>query len=92
MPGFILEEGTRAALSYTYEPSQLARDFPNLDLHDSDGRSGIDTITISLLLSGVDATRTRRHFARQVVIQGEELQIPEQHPRATDSRRRAVRH
>ena len=92
MPGFILEEGTRAALSYTYEASQLARDFPNLDLHDSDGRSGIDTITISLLLSGVDATRTRRHFARQVVIQGEELQIPEQHPRAADSRRRAVRH
>lgn len=88
MPGFILEEATTASMSYRYDAQKLAKDFPNLDLHDADGFAGADTITISFLVSGTDASGARKHFARQVVIQGEEMQMPEQHPRA---KRRAVR-
>jgi hypothetical protein len=88
MPGFILEESTQTSLRVVYDAAKLAKDFPNLDLHDADGLAGVDTITISMLLSGANATGKRRHFARQVVIQGEEVQMPEQTPRP---RRRAVR-
>lgn len=88
MPGFILEEGTNSSLTYTYDAQKLAKDFPNLDLHDANGYAGVDTITISFLVSGTDAGGARKHFARQIVIQGEELQIPEQEPRP---KRRAVR-
>ena len=88
MPGFLLEEGTKSALSYTYDAPELAEDFPNLDLYDSDGYAGADTITISLLVSGTDASGVTKHVARQIVIQGEELQMPDQHPRP---KRRAVR-
>jgi len=58
-----------------------AASFPNLDLHDADGYAGADTITISLLLSGTDASGVRQHYARQIVIQGEEAQMLSQHPR-----------
>ena len=80
MPGFVLEEGSSASLRYRYDAPALASVFPNLDLHDRDGYAGADTITISLLLSGTDAAGARRHFARQVVIQGEEVQMPVQRP------------
>jgi hypothetical protein len=80
MPGFILEEGTTRSLRYTYDATKLARDFPNLDLEDPDGFGGMDPISISLLLSGTDAGGRRQHFARQLVIQGEELQMPAQPP------------
>lgn len=82
MPGFILEEGKTSTLTYTYDAQRLARDFPNLD-------PGIETITMSFLVSGTDATGARKHFARQIVLQGEELQMPEQKP--APPRRRAVR-
>jgi hypothetical protein len=91
MPGFILEEGRTSALSYTYHSSVLARDFPNLDLRDSEGYGGADTITISLLLSGTDAEGTRRHFARQILIEGDEVRIPAQTEETIKPRRRAVR-
>jgi hypothetical protein len=87
MPGFILEEGTKSTLSYTYDATKLAKIFPNLDLYDADGYAGADTITISLLLSGTEDGKTKNH-ARQIVIQGEELQIPDQSPQP---KRRAVR-
>ncbi|HVT44174.1 MAG TPA: hypothetical protein VMT00_07280, partial [Thermoanaerobaculia bacterium] len=87
MPGFILEEGTKSSLTYTYDAQKLAKEFPNLDLHDADGYAGVDTITISFLVTGTLDGKTR-HYARQIVIQGEELQMPDQHPRP---RRRAVR-
>jgi hypothetical protein len=87
MPGFILEEGTKSSMSYTYDAQKLAKDFPNLDLHDADGFAGADTITISFLLSGMLDGKTK-HYARQIVIQGEELQMPEQGPRP---KRRAAR-
>jgi hypothetical protein len=88
MPGFILEEGTKTAMTVTYDAPKLARDFPNLDLHDADGHAGMDPITISFLVGGTDSGGVRRHFARQIVIQGEELQIPRQDPRP---KRRAAR-
>jgi hypothetical protein len=88
MPGFILEEGTKTSLRYVYDAPRLANDFPNLDLNDNEGFAGTDTITISLLVSGTDAGGARRHFARQIVIQGEEVQTPDQSPHP---RRRAVR-
>lgn len=91
MPGFILEQGTASGLTYAYDARRLARDFPNLDLTDGDGFTGADAITISLLLSGTDAAGKRQHFARQVVIQGEELQMPEQKAAPPTSRRRAAR-
>ena len=47
MPGFILDDGRTTALEYAYQSSSLARDFPNLDLGDSEGYAGADTITIS---------------------------------------------
>ncbi|HUP63628.1 MAG TPA: hypothetical protein VNA69_24795 [Thermoanaerobaculia bacterium] len=88
MPGFVLEEGSDA-LTYTYDAERLAQDFPNLDLRDGHGPSaGIDIITISLFLSGTDAGGKRRHFARQVVLNGETLHVPEQKPQP---KRRAVR-
>jgi hypothetical protein len=86
MPGFILEEGTTNTLTYTYDAPKLAKDFPNLDLFDADGFAGVDTITMSFFVSGTDATGARKHFARQIVLQGEELQMPDQ--KASLSRRR----
>jgi hypothetical protein len=81
MPGFILEEGKSSTLTYTYDAPRLAKDFPNLDLFDADGFAGVDTITMSFLVSGTDAAGARRHFARQIVLQGEELQMPDQKAR-----------
>ena len=91
MPGFILEQGTASGLTYTYEARRLNGDFPNLDLTDGDGFAGADTITISFLLSGTDAAGKRQHVARQIVIQGEELQMPEQRATPGTPRRRAAR-
>ncbi|HVT44311.1 MAG TPA: hypothetical protein VMT00_07965, partial [Thermoanaerobaculia bacterium] len=88
MPGFILEEKRQTSLTYTYDATKLAQDFPNLDLHDADGFAGADTITISFLVSGTDGSGAKKHHARQIVIQGEELQMPDQGPRP---KRRAAR-
>jgi len=85
MPGFILEEGKLAGLVYTYDAKKLAADFPNLDLEDADGLTGVDTITLSFLLSGKDAGGTRKYFARHLTLQGEEIL-------AAEPRRRSVRH
>ncbi|MEK6374264.1 MAG: hypothetical protein AABO58_16375 [Acidobacteriota bacterium] len=91
MPGFILEEGTTAALAYTYDAQRLAGDFPNLDLTDHEHSAGADVITISLLVSGTDAAGKRQFAARMIVIAGEELQAPAQPPTASPARRRAAR-
>jgi len=91
MPGFVLEEGTTGVMAYTYDANRLAQDFPNLDLMDADGFAGADTITISLLVSGTDAAGKRQHFARQIVIQGEELQITDQTASPAAPRRRPAR-
>lgn len=88
MPGFILEEKRSTSLTYSYDAARLAADFPNLDQRDGDGVTGVDAITISMLLSGTDAAGTPQHLARQTVIQGEELQMPAQEARP---KRRAVR-
>ncbi|MEK6374266.1 MAG: hypothetical protein AABO58_16385 [Acidobacteriota bacterium] len=84
MPGFVLEEGTTATPAYIYDGQRLAADFPNLE-------PGVDAITISLLLSGTDTAGKRQHLARQVVLQGDELQMPEQKALPATSRRRSVR-
>jgi hypothetical protein len=95
MPGFILEEtrttaaGQQRTLSYRYDARTLARDFPNIDLTDADGMTGVDTIAISFLVSGSDSAGARQHYARQIVIAGEELQMPPQ--KALTRKRRAVR-
>ncbi len=96
MPGFILEESSGGSpfappLAYTYDAQTLAKDFPNLDLFDGDGGTGADTVSISLFLSGTDAAGQRQYFARQVVIQGEELQMPEQTAAPIPARRRSAR-
>ena len=91
MPGFILDEGTANTLSYTYNAQQLHNDYPNLDLYDQDGIAGSDTITMSFLVTGTDANGQRQHFARQVVLQGEELQMPAQKEMAAPPKRRATR-
>jgi hypothetical protein len=89
MPGFILEEGVVPAMTYRYDAQRLAADFPNLDLRDAVGRTGVDTISITMFLSGIDESGVRRHLARKVVIDGEEVLMPEQNPSVP--RRRAVR-
>jgi len=91
MPGFILEEGTSGALTYRYDAQKLAVDSPNLDLHDEEGFAGADTITMSFFVSGTDAGGKQRHFARQVVLQGEELLMPAQKEPANSQRRRVAR-
>jgi len=87
MPGFILDQDPVSGLTYTYDAKKLAADFPNLDLQDADGLTGVDTITISFLLSGKNAAGIRKYFARQVVLQGEEVLLPD-----VATRRRAARH
>ena len=73
MPGFILEEGRSTELSYSYDAPRLHEDFPNLDLFDSDGRAGADTVTMSFLISGTDSQGEMVYQARQLLLQGEEL-------------------
>lgn len=82
MPGSILEEVRSDVLSYRFDRERLAADFPNL--------SGSDTITIAFVVSGTDTTGIRQHRARQVTIQGVELQMPAQEAWPTP-RRRSVR-
>jgi hypothetical protein len=89
MPGFILEEGTTSTLRYSYNASELQKIFPNIDLADSNGYLASDTIVMSFLLSGTDAGGSRRYFARQIVLQGEEVQMPDQ---KVPRRRRSARH
>jgi hypothetical protein len=91
MSGFILEEGSTGALSYSYDAQRLAADFPNLDLYDAEGFGGVDLITISLLVTGTDAVGHRKSFARQVVLRGEEVQVTDQTPVAIPTRRRSLR-
>ena len=77
MPGFLLEEAETASTTYTYDAPALHEDFPNLDLVDADSRYGVDTITMSFMLSGMlDGQPVFR--ARQVLLQGEELMLPAQ--------------
>ncbi len=73
MPGFLLEQGQLPALTYSYDAPELAQEFPNLDLFDGDGKAGVDTITMSLLASGTDASGQPQYRARQILLQGEEL-------------------
>ena len=46
---------------------------------------------MSFLVSGTDAAGQQRHFARQIVLQGEELQMPEQKEANVPAHRRATR-
>ena len=55
--------------------------FPNIDLDDEDLRTGVDTITMSFLVSGEDGGGQTVYRARQVLLQGEELlAMPQQAP------------
>jgi hypothetical protein len=83
MPGFVLEETRTNTLSYTYERERLAAHFPNL--------TAADTITVSFVVSGTDSSGVRRHRARQIVLQGAELQMPRQEAWPATFRRRSVR-
>jgi len=88
MPGFLLEEGHNASLTYAYEAERLAQGFPNLDLQDVEGITGSDVVTVSLLVSGRDAEGTQRYFGRVLAVRGEELVVPEQQPTLPRARRR----
>lgn len=89
MPGFILIEKSISVESGTstieYDPTTLARDFPNIDLvgRDDPSRPGLaDTIRFSFLLSGKLQGRTIFR-AGSLTLQGEEVQVP---PRPADTR------
>jgi hypothetical protein len=77
MPGFVLEQSKLASLTYNYNASTLAEDFPNLDLYSDDvgngTMAGADTITMSFLLAGTTSTGTQAYQARQVLLQGSRL-------------------
>lgn len=73
MPGFILEQGFSTSLAYSYDAPSLSLDFPNLDTFDYDVRTGVDTVTLNFLISGVDGNGVTRYRARQLLLQGEEL-------------------
>jgi len=79
MPGFLLEEGSRAldgeGAAVAYDPLALSRTFPNLDV--ARGRTGgppglVDTVWVSMLAQGTDG----RFHARQFTMQGPELYAP----------------
>jgi hypothetical protein len=78
MPGFILESAESQNLTYTYDAPSLHGDFPNLDIVDADSRYGVDTITMSFLVTGKNGDGNTVHRARQILIQGEELLAPKQ--------------
>jgi len=78
MPGFILEQGVTSEPAYNYDAPTLNLAFPNLDLEDRDGFSGVDTITMSFLLKGTNNKGETIYHARQVLLQGEELMLPTQ--------------
>ena len=67
MPGFVLEQGNTDNLTYTYDAPLLSQDFPNIDLHDTDDRTGVDTITMSFLVSGEDGGGNKVYRARQIL-------------------------
>jgi hypothetical protein len=80
MPGVMLKRGqaqvSGGQYSFVFDPANLAKDFPNLDLvgRDIPGAPGLaDTFTISLLLSG---TQHHQHIYRagSITIQGEQVQ------------------
>lgn len=73
MPGFILQQGVSNDLTYRYDARTLAQSFPNLDIQDGNGRTGVDTVTMSFMLSGLDNAGQSRFFGRQVLLQGEQL-------------------
>ena len=73
MPGFILEQGTVNGLTYNYDAKALATNFPNLDIQDGNGRTGVDTVTMSFMLSAVDSAGVPKFFARQLLLQGEQM-------------------
>jgi len=77
MPGFVLEQSKLASLTYNYNASTLAEDFPNLDLYSNDvgngTMAGADTVTMSFLLAGTTSTGTQAYQARQVLLQGSRL-------------------
>jgi hypothetical protein len=89
MPGFILEEGSTAQLRYSFHAPTLARDFPNLDRADEDLHTAVDMFTLSFLLTGTDSTGARTCLARQIVIDGEHVLMPDQ-PAAPARRRTAA--
>ncbi len=78
MPGFLLEENRTSNLTYTYNAPRLNLDFPNIDLEDIDSRTGVDTITMSFLVTGTNSGGNTVYRARQVLLQGEQLILPAQ--------------
>jgi hypothetical protein len=85
--GFILHESTTSSMRYTYDLPALANTFPNLDRDDPDGKAAVDTVTLSFFARAGDGT----YHARQLTLQGEELQMPEQRAVVVPARRRAAR-
>jgi hypothetical protein len=78
MPGVMMEQGSTNNPTYRYDAPELHKDFPNLDLFDRDARTGVDTITMSFLVSGTNGEGETEYRARQVLLQGEELLAPAQ--------------
>lgn len=73
MPGFMMEQMEGGGVTHAYDAPALHLDFPNLDLHDVEGTSGVDTVTLSYVMEGRDAGDRKRYFATQLLLQGEEL-------------------
>ena len=72
MPGFLLQTNqltaSAGALSYRYDPTTLARDFPNLDLNPP-----ADVITISLFGQTTNAQGQPSYAARMLVLHSQEF-------------------
>ena len=86
--GFILHEASSPTTTYTYDPAALASTFPNLDRFDPDGKQVVDTVTLSFFARGADG----KFRARQITLQGEEVQMPAQRAVVTPARKRPTRH
>jgi hypothetical protein len=86
--GYILNESTTASMSYSYDLGALSTTFPNLDRFDPDGKPAVDTVTLSFFARAADGT----FRARQLTLQGDELQMPEQRANPTPPKHRSARH
>ena len=72
MAGFVLEQGTveeeNGAVEVVYDPRELNRDFPNIDL-----RSLSDEVFVSILMEGTDSSGQTAYAAKHITLVGADI-------------------
>lgn len=77
MPGYVLDDGTLRAVSptaYQYSPSQLALEFPNLEVEGrASGMAASDIVTITFAVEGINADGRRDMAVRTFTVAQDKL-------------------